>query len=154
MPQNAAEITNPEPENTPRRCPRCRTTLYRTRIGTHEGPSSGWTCWCCGWWDDIPDRIPERRQVVKNQSALVQCSVVGCSRMVQASVTTTGRCTRCNKALADWEASAKTKPAPLVMIAAQWVFNPQRPLPAWLKKYNVSPDNGRKPMEAKRWQKP
>jgi len=109
------------------RCPRCGTATYRTRIGTSDGLASIWTCWCCGWLKHIDDhRQGMTRQVKKNRNTRVPCSVVGCTNMIHVENNTTGRCTKCNRLMADWEKSAKTRPAPLIQVLGRWIKNPAR----------------------------
>lgn len=110
----------------PQRCPRCRGPLFYQRCSTSEGVRGGNSCPICGYWQDINDPQTYRRPVKKRLDALVQCSVQGCTGMVQVSTTKTGRCTKCNRLMAEWERSAKTKPAPLIQVAGVWIFNPER----------------------------
>lgn len=101
-------------------CPRCGGMVVR---GDSSGLLSAY-CVICGAREDHPVNYYRPRPVKKRLDALVQCSVQGCSGMVQVSTTTTGRCTRCNRLMADWGQSAKTKPAPLICVAGVWIFNP------------------------------
>jgi hypothetical protein len=66
------------------------------------------------------------RPFKKNRNTRVPCSVVGCPNMVHLENSKTGRCTSCNRLMADWERSAKTRPAPLIQVMGKWIFNPER----------------------------
>ncbi len=112
------------------RCPHCKAAkLYPQRVGVKDGLALGLTCWRCGFWKDIEQRRPERRPAPRRLDTLVQCSVEGCTNMVQVATTTTGRCTPCNRLMKDWDSSAKTKPVPLIQVAGKWIFNPERKKP-------------------------
>lgn len=104
-------------------CPRCGGWVVRD---DSAGLVSA-RCVTCGLREDHPTgHRRQRRTSPKRLDALVPCSVLDCRGKVQTSETTTGRCHRCNRMMADWEKSAKTKPAPLIKVAGVWIFNPAR----------------------------
>ncbi|WP_148204332.1 hypothetical protein [Syntrophotalea carbinolica] len=113
--------------NKTNRCPRCGGPLWYQRVGTDDGIAPGLSCVLCGFWRDVDD-APRgmTRQVVKNRNTRVPCSVVGCQNMIHLENNETGRCTKCNRLMFDWERSAKTKPAPIIKVLDRWIFNPDR----------------------------
>jgi len=118
-------VNRPDPEMSST-CFRCKGPLWRQRIGTTEGLINCLYCPICGHFVQLEERRPERRPAGQRRDALVQCKVEGCPQMVQAATTLNGRCHVCNRAMREWNESAKRKPAPIITVAGVEIFNPDR----------------------------
>lgn len=132
-----------KPETGPRYegpgvCPKCGGMVVRD---DYAGMVSAY-CVICGAREDHPRNYYKPRPVKGRLDALVQCVVQGCTGMVQVSTTKNGLCTKCNRLMADWEKSAKTRPAPLVCVAGVWIFNPEA------KERQCAPNHKRKSRKA------